>query len=174
MAISRRRDIILYIRNLLRQEVRGYFDGAILEETEEAQIMAENDDALANEDIVTRYDYKRSVFKNVFNGLKFLDQINDFPSIYIQAGQEVYNYDSKTATIGVLELMIRVYAYEENGIHALEDIVDDVVHVLERINFSQDHRIINCRVISVDTDNGLLDPYGLGEVSVEVTYDVED
>lgn len=174
MATSRRREIILYIMNLLRQEVRGYFDGAILEETEEAQIMAENDDALANEDIVTRYDYKRSVFKNVFNGLKYLDQINDFPSIYLQAGQEVYNYESKSATTASMEIMIRIYAYEENGMHALEDIADDVAHVIERISFTQENRIMNCRVISVDTDNGLLDPYGLGEIRIDVLYDVED
>lgn len=174
MATSRRREIITYLVNLLKNEVQGYFEGGIIEEDGDDQLLTETEDGIAQEDIVTRYDYKRNVFKNVFNGLKFIDQINDFPAIYLNAGTETYNYDSKTATTAMMNIMIRIYSYEENSVSNLEDIVDDVVHVIERIGYTQDNRIINCRVVSVDTDSGLLEPYGLGEVMITVMYDVED
>lgn len=174
MATSRRREIVTYLVNLLKTEVQGYFEGAIIEEDGDDQLLTETEEGIAQEDIVTRYDYKRNVFKNVFNGLKFIDQINDFPSMYLQAGTETYNYDSKTATTADLMIMIRVYTYEENSISNLEDIVDDVVHVIERIQYTQNNRLINCSVVSVDTDSGLLEPYGLGEIRVSVLYDVED
>jgi len=70
--------------------------------------------------------------------------------------------------------MIRIYAYEENSLYKLEDIMEDVTHVLERIKYSQDNRIVYSEIKSIDTDSGLMDPYGLGEISIVVQYDVDD
>jgi hypothetical protein len=44
------------------------------------------------------YQFKTNLSQNVFKGLKYIDQINDFPAIYIQAGEELYRYNSKTNT----------------------------------------------------------------------------
>jgi len=122
----------------------------------------------------TGYTFKTNLSQNVYKGLKYIDQINDFPSIYIQAGEETYRYNSKTNTEAFMTIMIRVYAYEENSLYKLEDIVDDVTHVLERIKYAQSHKIISAEISSIDTDSGLLDPYGLGEIMLTVQYDVDD
>ena len=120
------------------------------------------------------YQFKTDLSQSVFKGLKYIDQINDFPAVYIQAGEETYRYNSKASTEAFLTLMIRVYAYEENSLYKLEDIMEDVTHVLERIKYSQDNRIVYSEIKSIDTDSGLMDPYGLGEISVVVQYDVDD
>jgi hypothetical protein len=120
------------------------------------------------------YTFKTNLSQNVYKGLKYIDQINDFPSIYIQAGEETYRYNSKTNTEAFMSVMIRVYAYEEHSLYKLEDIVDDVTHVLERIKYAQDHKIISAEILSIDTDSGLLEPYGLGEIMLTVLYDVDD
>lgn len=122
----------------------------------------------------TGYTFKTNLSQNVYKGLKYIDQINDFPSVYIQAGEETYRYNSKTNTEAFMTIMIRVYAYEENSLYKLEDIVDDVTHVLERIKYAQSHKIISAEISSIDTDSGLLDPYGLGEIMLTVQYDVDD
>lgn len=148
MATSRRRDVVNYLVTQLKT-----IDG--------------NTSAYG-------YTFKTNLSQNVYKGLKYIDQINDFPSIYIQAGEETYRYNSKTNTEAFMSVMIRVYAYEENSLYKLEDIVDDVTHVLERIKYDQSNKIISAEILSIDTDSGLLDPYGLGEIMLTVLYDVDD
>ena len=120
------------------------------------------------------YQFKTNLSQNVFKGLKYIDQINDFPAIYIQAGEELYRYNSKTNTEAFMNIMIRIYAHEEHSLYKLEDLVDDITHVLERVKYDQSHKIISAEIASIDTDSGLLDPYGLGEIMITVQYDVDD
>ncbi len=148
MATSRRRDIINYLISQLK-----LIDGTVS---------------------AYGYTFKTNLSQNVYKGLKYIDQINDFPSVYVQAGEETYRYNSKTNTEAFMTIMIRIYAYEEHSLYKLEDLVDDVTHVLERIKYDQSHRIISAEITSIDTDSGLLDPYGLGEIMVAVQYDVDD
>ena len=148
MATSRRRDIINYLISQLK-----LIDGTVS---------------------AYGYTFKTNLSQNVYKGLKYIDQINDFPSVYVQAGEETYRYNSKTNTEAFMTIMVRIYAYEEHSLYKLEDLVDDVTHALERIKYDQSHRIISAEIISIDTDSGLLDPYGLGEIMVSVQYDVDD
>ena len=148
MATSRRRDIINYLVSQLK-----LIDGTVR---------------------AYGYTFKTNLSQNVYKGLKYIDQINDFPSVYVQAGEETYRYNSKTNTEAFMTIMVRVYAYEEHSLYKLEDLVDDVTHALERIKYDQSHRIISAEIVSIDTDSGLLDPYGLGEIMVAVQYDVDD
>lgn len=148
MATSRRRDIINYLISQLK-----LIDGTVS---------------------AYSYTFKTNLSQNVYKGLKYIDQINDFPSVYVQAGEETYRYNSKTNTEAFMTIMVRIYAYEEHSLYKLEDLVDDVTHVLERIKYEQSHRIISAEIVSIDTDSGLLDPYGLGEIMIAVQYDVDD
>lgn len=148
MATSRRRDIINYLISQLK-----LIDGTVS---------------------AYGYTFKTNLSQNVYKGLKYIDQINDFPSVYVQAGEETYRYNSKTNTEAFMTIMVRIYAYEEHSLYKLEDLVDDVTHALERIKYDQSHKIISAEIMSIDTDSGLLDPYGLGEIMVAVQYDVDD
>ena len=148
MATSRRRDIINYLISQLK-----LIDGTVS---------------------AYGYTFKTNLSQNVYKGLKYIDQINDFPSVYVQAGEETYRYNSKTNTEAFMTIMVRIYAYEEHSLYKLEDLVDDVTHALERIKYDQSHKIISAEIVSIDTDSGLLDPYGLGEIMIAVQYDVDD
>lgn len=148
MATSRRRDIINYLISQIK-----LIDGTVS---------------------AYGYTFKTNLSQNVYKGLKYIDQINDFPSVYVQAGEETYRYNSKTNTEAFMTIMVRIYAYEEHSLYKLEDLVDDVTHALERIKYDQSHKIISAEIVSIDTDSGLLDPYGLGEIMVAVQYDVDD
>lgn len=148
MATSRRRDIINYLISQIK-----LIDGTVS---------------------TYGYTFKTNLSQNVYKGLKYIDQINDFPSVYVQAGEETYRYNSKTNTEAFMTIMVRIYAYEEHSLYKLEDLVDDVTHALERIKYDQSHRIISAEIMSIDTDSGLLDPYGLGEIMIAVQYDVDD
>lgn len=174
MPTSRRRDIVQFVLNELKKinNTPGVL-GIILTETGQ-EIHTESGMTIITEELAGDYEDKRHIYNNVFRGIKFIDQINDFPCIYIQVGKEVFNYDSRGVTTAFLPLMLRVYVYEENGMHGLEDLVEDIANKIERIQFLEDSKIIESVIASVDTDNGLLEPYGLAEIAINILYDVED
>ena len=119
------------------------------------------------------YTYQVNLFNNVFRRLKFLDEINDFPSVYLQAGTENRIYDSKGLTTSTLDIMIRVYVHTENAVEELESTMQDIEFVIYNMDTEQ-YGIMDVQVATMSTDEGLLDPYGIGEVGVTVQYDVTD
>ena len=119
------------------------------------------------------YTYQVNLFDNVFRRLKFLDEINDFPSVYLQAGTENRIYDSKGLTTSTLDIMLRVYVHTENAIAELESTMQDIEFVIYNMDTEQ-YGMMDVQVATMGTDEGLLDPYGIGEVGVTVQYDVTD
>ena len=119
------------------------------------------------------YTYQVNLFDNVFRRLKFLDEINDFPSVYLQAGTEDRVYQSKGLTTSTLDLMIRVYVNTEDAVETLESTMQDIEFVIYNMDTEQ-YGMMDVQVATMGTDEGLLDPYGIGEVGVTVQYDVTD
>ena len=119
------------------------------------------------------YTYQVNLFDNVFRRLKFLDEINDFPSVYLQAGTEDRVYQSKGLTTSTLDLMIRVYVHTEDAVETLESTMQDIEFVIYNMD-TEKYGMMDVQVASMGTDEGLLDPYGIGEVGVTVQYDVTD
>ena len=119
------------------------------------------------------YTYQVNLFNNVFRRLKFLDEVNDFPSVYLQAGTENRIYDSKGLTTSTLDIMLRVYVHKETAVEELESTMQDIEFVIYNMDTEQ-YGIMDVQVATMSTDEGLLDPYGIGEVGVTVQYDVTD
>ena len=149
MATSRRRDIATFLVGELKK-----IDGSV-------------------SGFDATYTYQVNLFDNVFRRLKFLDEVNDFPSVYIQAGTENRVYDSKGLTTSTLDIMIRVYVHKENATAELESVMQDIEFVIYNMD-TEKYGIMDVQVASMGTDEGLLDPYGIGEVAVTVQYDVTD
>jgi len=119
------------------------------------------------------YTYQVNLFNNVFRRLKFLDEINDFPSVFLQAGNENRMYDSKGLTTSILDIMLRVYIHTENAVEELESTMQDIEFVIYNMD-TQKYGMMDVQVSTMSTDEGLLNPYGIGEVGVTVQYDVTD
>ena len=119
------------------------------------------------------YTYQVNLFDNVFRRLKFLDEIDDFPSVYLQAGTENRIYDTKGLTTSTLDIMLRVYVHKETAVEELESTMQDIEFVIYNMDTEQ-YGMMDVQVATMGTDEGLLDPYGIGEVGVTVQYDVTD
>ena len=119
------------------------------------------------------YTYQVNLFDNVFRRLKLLDEINDFPSVYLQAGTENRIYDSKGLTTSTLDFMLRVYVHTETAVEELESTMQDIEFVIYNMD-TEKYGMMDVQVSTMSTDEGLLDPYGIGEVGVTVQYDVTD
>jgi len=120
------------------------------------------------------YTYNFDLSTNVFRKLKFIDEVNDFPSIYINAGAEIRNYETHGLTTANLPIIIRCYIKQEEAQDGLEDIIDDIEHVIYGIDNQADKGILQITILNISTDEGLIEPYGIGEVSLNVEYELED
>lgn len=118
-----------------------------------------------------------NVFENVEPRLLFWDEVTDFPAIHINAGQETREYQGGGYRDRFLTLTIRCYVNEENAQEALSALMEDVETVLEtnsslkyKDKLNVEHSTHQISLLSIDTDEGVLEPLGVGELQVEVRY----
>ena len=121
--------------------------------------------------------FRSNVNSNVSNRLKFFDEISDFPAVHMNAGAESRVYHGGGMKDRYLTLTLRCYVNQENAADGLEALIEDVETVLEtnsrlaytdRDNTTQYTQTIT--ILTIDTDEGVLEPLGVGEIVCEVRY----
>jgi len=117
------------------------------------------------------------VGNNVEPRLKFWDEVEDFPAIHLNAGSETREYQGGGYKDRFLSVTIRCYVNEDDAQYALNALMEDVETVIEDNSnlqyFDKQNNEFNCQqitVVSIDTDEGVLEPLGVGELLVEVRY----
>ena len=121
------------------------------------------------------YTYNVNLFDNVFRAVKFLDEVNDFPALYLAAGTEIRNFESLSLTVATLDVTIRAYVYGEDNSQSLaDDLLEDIEHVIYSLEDSPTKGIQDITIESITVDEGLVEPYGLAEVNLQITYRLEN
>ncbi len=117
------------------------------------------------------------VANNVHPQLKFWDEVEDFPAIHLNAGSETREYQAGGYKDRFLSVTIRCYVNEDDAQSALNALMEDVETVIEENSnlqyFDKQNNEFNCQqitVVSIDTDEGVLEPLGVGEMLIEVRY----
>ena len=109
--------------------------------------------------------------------LKFWDEVEEFPAIHLNAGSETRQYQTGGYKDRFLNITVRCYVNQEDSVAALDELLEDVETVLEenskllyhdRNGLEQHTHQIT--ILSIDTDEGVLDPLGVGEILLEVRY----
>lgn len=121
--------------------------------------------------------FRSNLFGNVLPRLKFWDEVQDFPAVHVSAGAETRQYQGGGYKDRFLTITIRVYVQEENAVFALEKLFEDIETVLEQNSYleyiDQDgstQRTQMISILSIDSDEGALEPLGVGEIICEVRY----
>lgn len=115
--------------------------------------------------------------ENVSPRLKFWDEVEEFPALHLNAGSETREYQGGGYKDRFLSITIRCYVQDEDSVLALEALLEDVETVLET-NSSLEYKDRNnashytqqITIVSIDTDEGVLEPLGVGEMLIEVRY----
>lgn len=122
--------------------------------------------------------YLTNIYGNAYPKLKFWDECNDFPSIYMSTGSETRDYLPGAFKWAFLGISLKLYVKSENPADDLEDLLEDVERVLDsnRQLVYDDTKpgaaTTEILVNSIVTDEGLLEPYGVGEINITVQYQV--
>lgn len=121
------------------------------------------------------YTFNHNLFNNVFRKVKFLNEVNDFPSLYLAAGTEIRNFQSESLTEATLNVIIRVYVYgEDNSRSLISDLLEDIEHVIYSIGDEPEKGIFDIKIENITSDEGLALPYGIAEVELSVVYRLEN
>jgi len=123
------------------------------------------------------FPYKSNLYNNVLPRLKFWDEVEDFPAVHISAGSESRQYQGGGYKDRFLTVTIRVYVSEENAVFALEKLFEDIETVLEdngSLSYTDQNgsaqSVQQITILSLDTDEGALEPLAVGEIICEVRY----
>lgn len=122
-------------------------------------------------------DFNTDVYSNVHPRLKFWDEVDQFPSVHLSAGSETRDYQGAGYKDRFLSVTVRIYVKEEDPVTALEELMEDIETVLEansRLAYydrrGNEQHTQQITIVSIDTDEGVLEPYGIGEMLIEVRY----
>ena len=120
------------------------------------------------------YTYTTNIFNNVYRKIKFLDEVNDFPALYLNAGTEIRDFNTKSLTVATLDVTIRAYVFGEDDAQTkVDDLVQDIEHVIYNLADSPDKGIFDIQIENITADEGLIEPYGLAEIILTVQYRIE-
>jgi hypothetical protein len=120
--------------------------------------------------------YKTNLYGAAFPFLKFWDEVNSFPCLYMSTGSEQREYLPGNFTWAYLGISIKVYCKNsDDPQEELELLLEDVEKVInnnrqivyDTINGYDTTEIL---IASIVTDESLLKPYGIGEIQIQVRY----
>ena len=120
----------------------------------------------------------RTAGSNVERRLKFWDEVTQFPTIHVGAGAETREYDGGGFRFRFLRITVRCYVSDDNDvIEALEELLEDVETVLEDKDpltyydsTGTSQSTVQTTIGTVTTDEGVLEPLGVGEITIEIRY----
>lgn len=123
------------------------------------------------------HNFSTDLGGNVHPRLLFWDEVNEYPAVHVSAGNEVRQYQGGGYKDRFLSVTVRCYVNEEDPVAALERLLADIEFVIEengRLAYQDQSGVTNTThdilISSIDTDEGVLAPLGVGEILLQVRY----
>ena len=120
--------------------------------------------------------YKQDLSGAIEPRMKFWDEVESFPCLHMSSGTETREYYGGGQKWRFLTVTIRVYVNADDPITELEELLEDVETVLDDAGqfdyrtTSGTQQVTRLSVVSISTDEGALQPLGVGEMIVEIRY----
>lgn len=120
-------------------------------------------------------NYSSNIYSNAYPLLAFWDTVDNFPAVYSSTGTETREYMPAGFTWAFLPITLKVYCKGENALHELELLLEDIESVIRDNNvliYDNINNYVTTEILvsSIITDEGLLAPFGIGEMNILVRY----
>ncbi len=122
--------------------------------------------------------YTTNLFNNSYPKLKFWDEVQDFPCVYMSPSGERRDYQLSGFAWGILNVCVKAYCYsEENAHEQLETLLADLETCIDAnrqlvYDTTNGYTTTEILIDSITTDEGLLSPYAVGEINLQVRYQI--
>jgi hypothetical protein len=119
-----------------------------------------------------------NIFQNAHSGMVFLDEIQEYPKVCVVAGDEVREYQPGEFKWRFLSLDIRVYVEDQDDSQeVLAILMEDIERVIDNNDVliyddtvSPNLTTTSLTLQSLSTDEGVLAPLAIGEMTIECRY----
>ena len=119
-----------------------------------------------------------NIFNNAHSGMVFLDEIQEFPKVCVVSGDETREYQPNEFKWRFLRLDIRVYVEDQEDpqevlatlMEDIERVIDDNDVLIYDDTVSPNLTTTSLTLQSLSTDEGVLSPLGIGEMTLECRY----
>jgi hypothetical protein len=120
-------------------------------------------------------EYQTNLYGNAHPKLKFWDEVQDFPAVYLTSGSEQREYLPADFAWCYLGVSIKVYCRGEEPQEELEKLLEDLETCIDAnrvlvYDESKAYETTEILIQSITTDEGLLLPYAVGEINLQVRY----
>lgn len=137
-------------------------------------------EALANKlkQIDGNHPYNTNVFDNVTSKMLFLDEIEQYPKVCVVAGDEEREYQPGGFKWRFLNITIRAYVHNaEDAQEELALLLEDIEKIIDESDAlvyddTVDPNLTATSMVveTISTDEGVIQPLGIGEISITVRY----
>lgn len=118
--------------------------------------------------------YTSNVYKNVRSGMIFQGKFSDYPFICVYGTEETREYLPSKFRWGFLKAKITIYVKHANDpTLMLDDLLVDIEKCLEvnsDLSYGNGRKVEDILIRKIQTDQGLLAPIGIGELDIEIRY----
>ena len=122
--------------------------------------------------------YNSNLFNEVHGVTLFIDQISQYPSVCVIAGDETREYQPSGFKWRYLNLEIRIYVSdEEDAQEELALLIEDIERVIDNNDVltyddsvSPNLKTTSSTILTLATDEGVLTPLGVGEITIQIRY----
>lgn len=115
--------------------------------------------------------------RNVYSSYRWIDELNDYPAITYVPRREARVHRGDGRKLAAIIIELRGYVYDGDGseaIAAAENLASEIEDKVDTFAASaRQHAVESAVVVSVRTDEGLMHPYGVCDLTINITYDVE-
>jgi hypothetical protein len=117
-------------------------------------------------------NYLDNAIAHVYRGFRWLDQINDFPTICYSVQSSTLDHIGANDRYYALDITLRVYVRGEDSQALIDQMLLDVERTTENFRdvSSPSLEVVDARVNSVSSDEGLMSPNGVGDMSITISY----
>ena len=124
------------------------------------------------------HPYNSNLFNEVHGNTLFIDQITQFPTVCVVAGDETREYLPDGLKWRFLDMEIRIYVSdEEDAQEELALLIEDIERVIDNNDVltyddsvSPNEKTTSSTILTIATDEGVLAPLGIGEITIQVRY----
>ena len=124
------------------------------------------------------HPFNSNVFNNVHSGMIFLDEIQEYPKVCVVSGDETREYQPNEFKWRFLSLDIRVYVEDQEDpqevlarlMEDIERVVDDNDVLIYDDTVSPNLTTTSLTLQALTTDEGVLAPLGIGQMTVLCRY----
>lgn len=121
--------------------------------------------------------YNFNLYNKAEPKLKFWDEVAEFPAVFVTPGTEMREYHPGDFTWGFLGVCLKVYVKGDDASEQLEALLDLTERVIDAnrvlvYDTENNYETTEILIQSITTDEGLLHPYGVGEINLQVRYQI--